>query len=59
MPEILKTRPIQVDVERESELTRRETVCNFYGILDKLSNAGKGAFGPEVFEILHLVLRNL
>jgi inosine-uridine nucleoside N-ribohydrolase len=31
-PGLLKTRPMRVDVECESELTRGETVCDFYGV---------------------------
>ena len=60
-PEILKTRLMRVDVECESELTRGETVCDFYGILDKPQNAEVGvALDTEAFfEILHRALRSL
>ena len=60
-PEILKTRLIRVDVECESELTRGETVCDFYGILDKPPNAEVGvSLNTEAFfEILHRALRSL
>jgi len=60
-PEILKTRLIRVDVECESELTRGETVCDFYGVLDKPPNAEVGvSLNTEAFfEILHCALRSL
>jgi purine nucleosidase len=60
-PEILKTRLMRVDVECESELTRGETVCDFYGILDKPPNAEVGvSLDTEAFfEILHRALRSL
>ena len=60
-PEILKTRLMRVDVECESELTRGETVCDFYGILDKPPNAEVGvSLNTEaLFEILHRALRSL
>ena len=60
-PEILKTRLMRVDVECESELTRGETVCDFYGILDKPPNAEVGvSLNTEAFfEILHRALRSL
>ena len=38
-PGLLKTRPMRVDVECESELTRGETVCDFYGVTGKPPNA--------------------
>jgi inosine-uridine nucleoside N-ribohydrolase len=41
-PGLLKTRPMRVDVECESELTRGETVCDFYGVTGKPSNAEVG-----------------
>jgi inosine-uridine nucleoside N-ribohydrolase len=60
-PEILKTRLMRVDVECESELTRGETVCDFYGILDKPPNAEVGVrLDTEAFfEILHRALKSL
>jgi pyrimidine-specific ribonucleoside hydrolase len=41
-PSVLKTRPMRVDVECESELTRGETVCDFYGVTGKPPNAEVG-----------------
>jgi pyrimidine-specific ribonucleoside hydrolase len=41
-PSLLKTRPMRVDVECESELTRGETVCDFYGVTGKPPNAEVG-----------------
>ncbi len=41
-PGLLKTRPMRVDVECESELTRGETVCDFYGVTGKPPNADVG-----------------
>ena len=39
---LLKTRPMRVDVECESDLTRGETVCDFYGLTGKKPNADVG-----------------
>jgi len=39
---LLKTRPMRVDVECESDLTRGETVCDFYGVTGKPPNAEVG-----------------
>jgi pyrimidine-specific ribonucleoside hydrolase len=41
-PALLKTRPMRVDVECESELTRGETVCDFYGVTGEPPNAEVG-----------------
>jgi inosine-uridine nucleoside N-ribohydrolase len=41
-PALLETRPMRVDVECESELTRGETVCDFYGVTGKRPNAEVG-----------------
>ena len=41
-PGLLKTRLVRVDVECESELTRGETVCDFYGVTDRPPNAEVG-----------------
>jgi len=41
-PALLETRPMRVDVECESELTRGETVCDFYGVMGKPPNAEVG-----------------
>ena len=41
-PGLLETRPMRVDVECESNLTRGETVCDFYGVTGKPPNAEVG-----------------
>jgi inosine-uridine nucleoside N-ribohydrolase len=41
-PALLETRPMRVDVECESELTRGETVCDFYGVTGRRPNAEVG-----------------
>ena len=41
-PDLLKTRPMRVDVECESDLTRGETVCDFYGVTGREPNADVG-----------------
>jgi inosine-uridine nucleoside N-ribohydrolase len=41
-PALLEARPMRVDVECESELTRGETVCDFYGVTGKPPNAEVG-----------------
>jgi inosine-uridine nucleoside N-ribohydrolase len=41
-PGLLKTRPMSVDVECGSHLTRGETVCDFYGLTGKKPNADVG-----------------
>ena len=41
-PELLKTRPMRVDVECGSDLTRGETVCDYYGVTDKEPNTKVG-----------------
>jgi inosine-uridine nucleoside N-ribohydrolase len=41
-PDLLRTRPIRVDVECESDLTRGETVCDYYGVTGKVPNAEVG-----------------
>ncbi|CAN5837466.1 pyrimidine-specific ribonucleoside hydrolase RihA [soil metagenome] len=59
--ELLKTRAMRVDVECESDLTRGETVCDFYGISGKPPNAGVGVELDRegFFELLYETLRNL
>ena len=39
---LLKTRPMRVDIECESDLTRGETVCDFYGVTGRAPNAEVG-----------------
>jgi pyrimidine-specific ribonucleoside hydrolase len=41
-PGLMETRPMRVDVECESELTRGETVCDFYGVTGEPPNAEVG-----------------
>ena len=41
-PSLVKTRPMRVDVECESDLTRGETVCDFFGVTGKPPNAEVG-----------------
>jgi inosine-uridine nucleoside N-ribohydrolase len=41
-PGLLKTRPMRVDIECESDLTRGETVCDFYGVTGRTPNAEVG-----------------
>jgi pyrimidine-specific ribonucleoside hydrolase len=41
-PNLLKTRPMRVDVECDSDLTRGETVCDFYGVTGHPPNAEVG-----------------
>jgi inosine-uridine nucleoside N-ribohydrolase len=41
-PGLSKTRPMRVDVECGSDLTRGETVCDFYGVTGKKPNANVG-----------------
>jgi pyrimidine-specific ribonucleoside hydrolase len=41
-PSLLKTRPMRVDVECESELTRGKTVCDLYSVTGKAPNAEVG-----------------
>lgn len=41
-PGLLKTRPMRVDVECTSDLTRGETVCDFHGVTGKRPNADVG-----------------
>jgi inosine-uridine nucleoside N-ribohydrolase len=41
-PGLLTTRPMRVDIECESDLTRGETVCDFYGVTGRAPNAEVG-----------------
>ena len=60
-PTLLKTRPMRVDVECESELTRGETVCDFYGVTGKPPNAEVGVELDRegFFDLLYRVLGRL
>jgi pyrimidine-specific ribonucleoside hydrolase len=60
-PALLKTRPMRVDVECESELTRGETVCDFYGVSGKPPNAEVGVDLDRdgFFDLLYRILGRL
>lgn len=60
-PDLLETRPMRVDVECESDLTRGETVCDYYGVTGKPPNAdvGVGLDSGAFFELLHDSLKRL
>ena len=60
-PALLKTRPMRVDVECESDLTRGETVCDFYGVTGKPPNADVGVELDRegFFELLYGALGRL
>ena len=60
-PGLLKTRPMRVDVECESDLTRGETVCDFYGVTGKRPNADVGVEldREAFFELLYEALGRL
>ena len=60
-PGLLKTRPMRVDVECESDLTRGETVCDFFGVTGKPPNADVGVELDRggFFELLYRALHNL
>jgi inosine-uridine nucleoside N-ribohydrolase len=60
-PALFKTSPMWVDVECEGELTRGETVCDFYGITGKPPNADVGVKldREAFFDLLYRSLANL
>lgn len=60
-PGLLKTRPMRVDVECESDLTRGETVCDFFGVTGKPPNADVGVELDRegFFELLYRALARL
>jgi inosine-uridine nucleoside N-ribohydrolase len=60
-PALLKARPMRVDIECESELTRGETVCDFYGVSSKPPNAEVGVELDRegFFDLLYRVLGRL
>jgi inosine-uridine nucleoside N-ribohydrolase len=60
-PGLLKTRPMRVDVECDSELTRGETVCDFYGVTGEPPNAEVGVelARESFFELLYESLARL
>jgi inosine-uridine nucleoside N-ribohydrolase len=60
-PGLLKTRPMRVDIECESDLTRGETVCDYYGVTGKRPNAEVGVDLDRdgFFDLLHGALGRL
>jgi pyrimidine-specific ribonucleoside hydrolase len=60
-PGLLKTRPMNVEVECESDLTRGETVCDFHGVTGKPPNADVGVELDRegFFDLLHDSLKRL
>jgi inosine-uridine nucleoside N-ribohydrolase len=60
-PSLLKTRPMRVDVECESELTRGKTVCDLYGVTGKAPNAEVGVEldRERFFDLLYRTLGRL
>ena len=60
-PGLLKTRPMRVDIECESDLTRGETVCDFYGVTGRAPNAEVGVELDRegFFELLYGALGRL
>ena len=60
-PRVLKTRPMRVDVECDSDLTRGETVCDFYGVTGRQPNADVGVEldRDAFFELLYDALGRL
>jgi inosine-uridine nucleoside N-ribohydrolase len=58
---LLKTRSMRVDVECESDLTRGQTVCDFYGVMGKPPNAQVGVELDRdgFFELLYDSLKRL
>ncbi|MDX6380157.1 MAG: hypothetical protein QOI57_1181 [Rubrobacteraceae bacterium] len=60
-PGILETRPMRVEIECESELTRGETVCDMHGVWGKPPNAEVGVKLDRAafFQILFRSLKEL
>ena len=60
-PDLLTTRPMRVDVECESDLTRGETVCDYYGVTGRQPNAEVGVELDRAgfFELLYESLARL
>ena len=60
-PDLLKTRPMRVDIECESDLTRGETVCDFYGVTGRPPNAEVGVEldREAFFRLLEAVFRKV
>jgi len=60
-PGVLKTRPMNVQIECESDLTRGETVCDLHGVTGRPPNADVGVEldREAFFDLLHDSLRHL
>lgn len=60
-PGILRTRPMRVEIECNSELTRGETVCDLHNVWGKPPNAevGVGLDKTAFFEVLYRSLKGL
>jgi pyrimidine-specific ribonucleoside hydrolase len=60
-PQLLKTRPMRVNVECDGVLTRGETVCDFYGVSGRAPNAEVGLELDRAgfFELLYEALSRL
>ncbi len=60
-PGVLETRPMNVQVECESDLTRGETVCDFHGVTGRPRNADVGVEldREAFFDLLHDALKRL
>ncbi len=60
-PGVLRTRPMNVQIECESDLTRGETVCDFHGVTGRPQNADVGVEldRETFFELLHDSLKRL
>jgi purine nucleosidase len=54
-PGVLRTRPMNVEIECDSDLTRGETVCDLHGVTGRRANADVGvALDREAFfDLLH------
>jgi purine nucleosidase len=54
-PGVLKTRPMNVQIECESDLTRGETVCDLHGVTGRRANADVGVEldREAFFDLLH------
>ncbi len=60
-PGVLKTRPMNVQIECESDLTRGETVCDLHGVTGRPPNADVGVEldREAFFDLLHDSLKRL
>jgi inosine-uridine nucleoside N-ribohydrolase len=60
-PGVLKTRPMNVQIECESDLTRGETVCDLHGVTGRRANADVGVEldREAFFDLLHDSLKHL